>query len=289
VIFPSKVAALLSFEIQELPDIIRVIVLLSLSKGNFLDKHLLKNRIDKYCAGHVCVDMKDVEKALGEMRAEGLVIEQDGKTKLTERGLHLGIEWKNLLLKKEPILEIVAGLTDGSITGLVVILSAFLAGLTMRAAAFAAILSLAAVSITNFSSFLLGGKTEDIADLLTLRTLMDYSLSDIPDKGERDKSLWLIRQLFVVLHREIGKSNLYAALLSGTTTFSAGIIPITFYLLLPEPLDIVLSLSIVATTVGVFLVRYRSKRTKVHWRITFAETVAIVAIAAIASLIIGKI
>lgn len=51
----------------------------------------------------------------------------------------------------------------------------------------------------------------------------------------------------------------------------------------------VLSLSIVATTVGVFLVRYRSKRTKVHWRITFAETVAIVAIAAIASLIIGKI
>lgn len=277
----------MSFEIQELLDIIRVIVLLSLSKGSALEKPLLKRRIDKYCAGHVCVEMSDINEALEEMSAEGLVIDENGRIKLTERGLQLGQEWQSLLLKREPILEVVAGLTDGSITGLVVILSAFLAGLATNTATFAAVLSLSAVAITNFSSFLMGGKTEDIADLLTLKTLMDYSLSDIPDKVERDKSLRLVKQLFILLHSEIGKSNLYAAIICGITTFLAGIIPIIAYLMLPEPLDIILSLSIVCVTVGIFLVRYRSGRTKVHWRITLAETVIIIAIAVIASLIIG--
>jgi VIT1/CCC1 family predicted Fe2+/Mn2+ transporter len=279
----------LSFEIQELPDIIRVIVLLSFSEESILERSSLKHRIDNYCAGYFCVEMSDIDKTLKEMCREGLIADEDGKVRLTERGFHLGREWRNLLLKREPIMEIVAGLTDGSITGLVTILSAFLAGLTMKVAAFAAILSLSAVAITNFSSFLMGGKTEDIADLLTLKALMDYSLSDIPDKIERDKSLRLVKQLFILLHKEIGRSNLYAAIICSTTTFLAGIIPITAYLMLPEPFGIVLSLIIVCFTVGVFLVRYRSQRTKVHWRITLTETVAIVVIAVIASLIIGGI
>ncbi len=277
----------MSFEIQELPDIIRVIVLLSLSKGSALEKPQLKHRIDKTCAGHVCVEMSDIDEALKEMSVEGLIKEEHGKVKLTERGFQLGQEWKNLLLKREPILEIVAGLTDGSITGLVAVLSAFLAGLAIKFATFAAILSLSAVAITNFSSFLMGGKTEDIADLLTLKTLMDYSLSDIPDKTERDKSLRLVKQLFVLLRKEIGRSNLYAALICGTTTFLAGIIPIIAYLTLPAPFNIILSLSIVCVIVGFFLVRYRSERTKVHWRITLTETVIIILVAVVASLIIG--
>jgi hypothetical protein len=233
--------------------------------------------------------MSDVDRALKEMAAEGLVVDEYGKVKLTERGLQLSSEWRNLLLKKEPILEIVAGLTDGSITGLVVILSAFLAGLATNIAAFAAILTLSAVAITNFSSFLLGGKTEDIADLLTLKTLMDYSLSDIPDKIERDKSLRLVKELFVLLHKEISRSNLYAALIAGTATYLAGIMPIIAYLTLPKPFDIITSLGIVGAIVGFFLVRYRSGRTKVHWKITLAETVVIIVIAVIASLIIGRI
>jgi hypothetical protein len=277
----------LSFEIQELRDIIRIIVLLSLSRGSALEKPLLKRRIDKYCAGYVCVEMIDINEALKEMIDEGLLIDENGRIKLTERGLQLGQEWRNLLLKREPILEVVAGLTDGSVTGLVVVLSAFLAGLATNTATFAAVLTLTVVAITNFSSFLMGGKTEDIADLLTLKTLMDYSLSDIPDKVERDKSLRLVKQLFVLLRTEIGKSNLYAAIICGTTTFLAGIIPIIAYLMLPEPLDIILSLSIVCVIVGIFLVRYRSERTKVHWQITLTETVIIIAIAVIASLIIG--
>lgn len=277
----------MSFEVQELPDIVRIIALLSLSEGSMLDKPTLKQRIDKYCTRHVCVEMKDVDKALEEMGNEGLIINEQGKTRLSEKGLRLGKEWRNLLLKKEPIIEIVAGLTDGSITGLVAILSAFLANLDLKMTIFAAILSLTAVAVTNFSSFLLGGKTEDIADLLTLKTLMDHSLSDIPDKIERDKSLMLVKELFILLREEIGRSNLFAALIAGTTTYLAGIIPIIAYVMLPEPFDLILSLSIVGAIVGVFLVRYRSKRSKVHWKITLAETIAIIVIAVIASLIIG--
>lgn len=279
----------MSFEIQELPDIIRVIVLLSLSQKITLDKTKLKRRIDKYCGGYVCVEMGDIDKALKEMSEEGLVVNDYGKIELTEKGLHLAQEWRNLLLKREPILEVVAGLTDGSITGLVAILSAFLAGLATSMATFTAILSLSAVAITNFSSFLMGGKTEDIADLLTLKALMDHSLSDIPDKIERDRSLKLVKQLFILLRKEMNMSNLYAALICSGTTFLAGIIPIIAYLVLPQPFDIILSLGIVCVIVGVFLVRYRSKRSKVHWRITLMETVAIIVIAVIASLIIGSL
>jgi VIT1/CCC1 family predicted Fe2+/Mn2+ transporter len=277
----------LAFEIQELPDIIRVVVLLNLSKGTTLQKPALKHRIDKVCTGYLCVDMSDVDKALNEMASEGLIHLDDGMVHLTDQGIRLGKEWRSLLLKKEPIIEVVAGLVDGSITGLVVILSAFIAGLAVRTATFAALLTLGAVAITNFSSFLLGGITEDLADMLTLQNLMNYSLSDIPDKKERDKSLKLVKDLFTVLHGEISRSNIIAAVVCGGTTFLAGIIPIVAYLWLPKPYDIILSLAIVATVVGVFLVRYRSRRTKVHWKVTLFETVAIVVLAALASLLIG--
>jgi len=190
-------------------------------------------------------------------------------------------------LKKEPIPEVVAGLVDGSITGLVVILSAFFAGLAMNTALFAAFLTLSAVSITNFSSFLLGGITEDLADMISLQTLMNYSLSDIPDKAEREKSLKLVKDLFTLLHREMSRSNIVAAVVCGTTTFLAGILPITTYFLLQKPLNIVASLGIVGAVVGVFLVRYRSKRSKVHWKIGLLETVVVVVIAVVVSLLVG--
>jgi len=278
----------LSFEVQELPDILRIVVLLILSERTALDRSSLKRRIDRYCMDYACVAVSDVDRALKEMSDEALIKSENSMVKLTERGLRLGKEWRNLLLKREPILEIVAGLTDGSITALVVILSTYLAQLTSSMAAFAAVISLAAVAMTNFSSFLLGGKTEDVADLLTLKTLMDYSLSDIPDKIERDKSLRLVKRLFLLLGKQIGRINLYSALVSGVTTFLAGVVPITVYMLLPNPLNLLLSLGIVCLVVGIFLVRYRSKRAKVHWRMTLAETVIIITIAVILSLLIGR-
>lgn len=278
----------LSFEIQELPDIIRVMVLLSLSEGNSVPRTIIKHRIDQVCSGYACIEMSDLDKALTEMSTEGLITSsREGLIRPTEQGAKLGKEWENLLLKKDPIIEVVAGLTDGSVTGLVVILSAFVAGLTISTAAFAAFLTLAAVTITNFSSFLLGGITEDLADMVTLRYLINYSLGDIADKKERDKSLLLVEQLFIVLHREISRSNLQAAITCSATTFLAGIIPIGVFLTLPGPLNVILSLSIVGVIVGFFLVRYRAKKTKVHWRITLFETIAIVIIAVIASLLIG--
>jgi hypothetical protein len=285
-----------AFEIQELPDVIRVIVLLNLSKGAKIKKSTLKARIDRVCVTYACIDLSELDKALKEMSIEGLLIEKDGTVQLTAQGQHLGKEWESLLLKKEPIMEIVAGLVDGSITSLVVILSAFIATFTassifhdVRTVIFTAFLTLSAVAITNFSSFLLGGITEDLADIMTLQNLMNYSLSDIPDKKERDKSLMLVQKLFTLLGKQIHRSNIYGAIISGTTTFLAGVIPIATYLVLPSVYNIVVSLIIVAVISGVFLARYRSKKTRVNWKITLLETVAIVIIATVASLLLGAV
>ena len=148
----------MSFEIQELPDVIRVIVLLNLSKGAKIKKSTLKNRVDRICVSYTCVEMSELDRALKEMSTEGLIIEKDDMVQLTPQGQRLGKEWESLLLKKEPIMEVVAGLVDGSITSLVVIISAFLATLTanttfwvnQKTVIFAALLTLSAVAITNF-------------------------------------------------------------------------------------------------------------------------------------------
>ena len=285
----ATVTCCVSFEIQELPDVIRVVVLLNLAKGNKIRKTMLKRRIDKVCSSYTCIEMGELEKALKEMSSEGLIVDHNGDVQLTKQGKRMSKEWESLLLKKEPIMEIVAGLVDGSITGIVVIISAFIASLTTQLTIFAAFLTLSAVAITNFSSFLLGGITEDLADIMILQNLMNYSVSDIPDKTERDKSLFLIKKLFVLLDKEIHRSNLYAAIICGTTTFGAGSIPIITFIILPSPIDAIVSLTIVAVIVGIFLVRYRSKKTRVNWKITFFETIAIVIIATVASLILGGI
>ena len=281
----------MSFAIEELPDVIKIIVLLNLSKGHHMNKAALKRRIDRVCVSLACISTDELDNALKEMSAEGLIKEQDATVKLTDEGMKLGKEWESLLLKKDPILEVVAGLVDGSITGIVVTLSAFIASLETRTVIFAALLTLSAVAITNFSSFLLGGITEDLADIMTLQNLMNYSLDDIPDKAERAKSLMLVKRLFKVLNKEIHRSNLVAAIICSTTTFIAGIIPIAafIFLLRESPFNLIVSLAIVATIVGVFLVRYRSKKTRVNWKITLTETVVIVVIATIASLLLGGI
>jgi hypothetical protein len=287
----------LSFEIQELPDVIRVIVLLNLSKGVKIKKSTLKNRVDRVCVSYACVNLSELDRALTEMTTEGLIVEKDNMVQLTPQGQKLGKEWESLLLKKEPIMEVVAGLVDGSITSLVVILSAFIATLTAnttfwvneKTVIFAALLTLSAVAITNFSSFLLGGITEDLADIMTLQNLMNYSLSDIPDKKERDKSLLLVQKLFTLLGKQIHRSNIYGAIISGSMTFLAGIIPIATYLSLPPYYNIVASLLEVGIISGVFLARYRSRKTRVNWKITLAETIAIVMIAPVVSLLLGAI
>jgi len=262
--------------------------LLSFREEDRLTRSLLKKKLEEYLADDVSIRMVDLDEALEEMASEGLLVKQDGNFKLTRRGIRLGREWKNLLIKRESVLEIVAGLTDGSITGLIVILSAFLAGLHMDTTLFAAILSLAAVSITNFSSFMLGGKTEDMANMLTLKALIDHSLSDIPDEKERMRSLRLAKHLFVILRREITKSNLLSASLCSVTTFLAGIMPIIAFLSLPKTLNIITSLGIIGVMTTVFLVRYRAKKAQVSWKVILPETIVIIAIATIISLIIGS-
>ena len=230
-----------------------------------------------------------MEKDLKEIASEGLIINEEDTVQLTHQGLKLSKEWESLLLKKDPIIEVVAGLVDGSITGLVVVLSAFIAGLAAKAATFAALLTLTAVAVTNFSSFLLGGITEDLADIRTLQTLMNFSLSDIPDRKEREKSFMLVKNLFILLQKEVNRANVYAALICGTTTFLAGSLPIVAYMTLPDPFNTIIALGIVGAVIGIFLVRYRSKKTRVNWKITLLETLVIVAIATLASLLLGGI
>jgi len=279
----------MSFEIQELPDVIKIITLLELQNNKRESRNILVSKLDQICGRDMCITHKEFDEAMTEMAAEGLVIvTPEGIVELTSSGLLLSGEWENLFVGEEPVLEIVTGLTDGSITSLVVILSSYLTNLDTSNTIFATLLTLASVALTNFSSFFLGGKTEDISDIISLQRIINFSLHDIPDKEEREKSLRLISRLFNIFRKDLNKSNLKAAVVSGFTTFFTGIVPISLYLFLPSPLDILVSLGFVGVLVLVFLVRYRSRKTRVNWKITLAETVIILIIAVTASLLLGQ-
>ncbi len=279
----------MSFEIQELPDVIKIVTLLELQNKKRASRTSLVSRLDKICGRDMCITPTEFDDAMVEMTAEGLVVvTPEGIVELTSSGLLLSGEWENLFVGEEPVLETVTGLTDGSITGLVVILSSYLTNLDTSHTIFATLLTLASVALTNFSSFFLGGKTEDLSDIISLQRIINFSLHDIPDKDEREKSLRLISRLFNIFRKDLNRSNLKAAVVSGVTTFFAGIIPIGLYLLLPSPLNILVSLGFVGVIVGVFLVRYRSRKTRVNWKITLAETVIILIIAVTASLLLGQ-
>ena len=279
----------MSFEIQELPDVIKIVTLLELQDKKRASKNSLVSRLDRICGHDMCITPVEFDEAMTEMAAEGLVVvTPEGIVELTSSGLLLSGEWENLFVGEEPVLEIVTGLTDGSITGLVVILSSYLTNLDVPHTIFATLLTLASVALTNFSSFFLGGKTEDLSDIISLQRIINFSLHDIPDKEEREKSLRLISRLFNIFRKDLNRSNLKAAVVSGVTTFLAGIIPIAIYLLLPDPFNILVSLGFVGVIVGVFLVRYRSRKTRVNWKITLAETVIILIIAVTASLLLGQ-
>lgn len=273
---------------QELPDIIRLIILLSLKRGEHLTKDQLIQRIDKYLARNTAIEPADLEEALTEMASENVVVLTNEVFTLTNEGIRLSKHWKNLLTKREHILEFIAGLADGTITGLVIVLSALLVSLPSRTMIWTALLGLSAVSITNFSSFMLGSKTEDIADALSLRALMEYSVNDILDKRERTKSLRLVKDLFSILRRRRTRTNLRAALTCSITTFFVGILPVAFFSTLPAPFNVFFSFGVIVAMLGI-LIRYRSEKSKVHWKTTLGETLIIIAIAVIASLILGSI
>ena len=47
--------------------------------------------------------------------------------------------------------------------------------------------------------------------------------------------------------------------------------------------------NLVGAVVGIFLVRYRSRKTRMNWKITLIETMTIIIVATIASLFLGGI
>jgi hypothetical protein len=286
---PRESATVLSFEIQELPDVIKIVTLLDLQSRKKASRKQLKDEIDHICGLDMCIEMPEFNEAIEEMKAEGLVeVDDAGVVSLTSSGELLSGEWENLFVGEEPILEVISGLTDGCITSLVVIVSSQLTNLETSHTLFATLLTLASVSLTAFSSFFLGGKTEDISDMISLQRIINFSLHDIPDNEEREKSLRLVSRLFRLFRKDLNRSNFKAAVLSGVTTFLAGIVPIGLYLYLPSPIGLITSLGFVALVVGFFLVRYRSKKTRVHWKVTLIETLVILVIAVAASLVLGQ-
>ena len=277
----------MSFEVQDLYDVIKIVTLLILSKTPRIEVSKLRGRIEELCEHRICVELGDLNRALSELANEGLITVKGEYIELTSVGLKVSSDWKSLLLKSEPILEFVAGLTDGSITGLMVILSSFFAGLSSKLTVFAALLTLASVAITNFSSFFLGGVTEDISEIIAVKRLMDYSLSDNPDKGQRLKSIELLKQVFTLLNREIQKSNIMSAVVCAFTTLLAGFTPIAVYLMLPTPYNLLGSIVLIGSIVILLLARYRSKMMKIPLKITLLETLIIILIATFASILLG--
>lgn len=277
----------MSLELQDLEDLLRTLILVELG-DKVTSKSRLKQRIRGLCDGDLCVDGVDLDETIRSMIEEGLVVDYGEAIGLTEKGAKISSEWKSFLFKHEPILELVVGIADGSIASLVVIISSIIAGLASKVTLIASLLSLAVVALTNFSSFLLGGITEDLADLATLQNLIAYSLSDISDARERERALLLTRGIFNLLRAERSRLSIYASLICGVTTFASGIAPLIAFLLLPYPMDMIFSLLIIGVMIGVFLVYYRSRKMRMPWRIILFQTVVVIAIAVTVSLLLGS-
>ncbi|MCX8188479.1 MAG: hypothetical protein N3F64_02095 [Nitrososphaeria archaeon] len=277
----------MSFEVQDLYDVIKIVTLLVLGKNSRIKVYELKSKIEELCGKRMCVESSDINRALMELQNEGLIIVKGEYIELTSVGLKVSEDWKSLLLKSEPVLEIVAGLTDGSVTSLMVILSSFFAKLSSKLTIFTALLTLASVAITNFSSFFLGGVTEDISEIIAIKRLMDYSLNDNPDKVQRLKSIELLKHVFSLLNREVRKINIISAITCSVTTLFAGFMPIVLYLIFPTPYSLIASITFIGVIVILLLVRYRSKMTKVPLKITLIETLIIILAATLASILLG--
>jgi VIT1/CCC1 family predicted Fe2+/Mn2+ transporter len=278
-----------AFHPQDINDLIKVIVLINFDKTGESMREQLHKRLNKFLGREPLqrVSHNDFYETLDEMVHEGLAKVDGDKISLTERGKVLSKEFKSLLFKREPIMEITAGISDGSIAGLIVIVSAYVANLGREAAIYAAALTITAVALTGITSLLLGGKTEDLADLITLRRLMEHDLYNISDKDERERSFLLMKDLFQVLRSEINKSNLVSAMIFVVACVLSGLIPVGLDLILPQPIGIIVSLIIVLSVVGVFLVRYRSRKTQINWKFLVLETFGLIIAAVIVSLLLG--
>ena len=64
--------------------------------------------------------------------------------------------------------------------------------------------------------------------------------------------------------------------------------PMMLYTVLPAPYNIIISLGFVGFIVVVFLVRYRSQKTKTPIKLVLFETVGLIIIATLISLLIGR-
>ncbi len=275
---------------QDINDLIKVIILINFDKSGESMREQLHRRLNKFLGREPLhrVSHNDFNESLNEMVQEGLAKVEGDRIALSDRGKLLSREFKSLLFKQEPILEITAGISEGSIAGLIVVVSAYVASLGRAAILYAAVLTITAVALTGITSLILGGKTEDLADLITLRRLMEYDLKRIGDVEERERTLLLMRNLFDVLRSEINRSNILASVIYIFTCVLSGLLPVVLDIVLPQPFGVIASLSFVLLVVGIFLVRYRSRKTQTHWKFLIVETFGLIIASVIVSLILGS-
>ena len=109
----------MSFKVQELLDIIKLVTLLELQGKKNASKTQFKDRLSHICVRDMCIDISELNKALSEMVAKKLIILNDGTVSLTSSGELLAGKWENSFVSEELMLEVISGLTDSCITSLI--------------------------------------------------------------------------------------------------------------------------------------------------------------------------
>ena len=127
---------------EELPDVIKIVTLLELqNKKREPLRTSLVSKLDKICGRDICITPTEFDDAMVEMAAEGLVVvTPEGIVELTRQRTPPKRGVGEPLRRRRTVFQTITGLTDGSITGLVVILSSYLTNLDTSHTIFAYIL-----------------------------------------------------------------------------------------------------------------------------------------------------
>lgn len=276
----------MSFEIRELADLIELTILLSIYKKGLYSKEALETKVEKYLQKSFDITASDLGEALHDMKARGLIEKVDEKYRLTDLGLRIGEEWKDLLTERRPTFEITVGMLEGIAGSLLLILTTFLLGMARTLSFITIFLGIISLSITNVSSTIVGGKTEDIEDALSLKNLIQYSVNNVPDKKERKRSQQYISSLFNVLRSEISQHTTFKALIAGGATLMAGLAPLVPFMLLPNSMGLIFAFIIIGFLISI-LVYFRSTVMKIHWTTILRETILVIALVIIVSLVVS--
>ncbi len=79
----------MSFEIQDLPDLIRIMTLIRFGNRQSLDKQETNNWVIRFCTPTACIEDIDFDTTMTEMTSEGLIIQDSKRITLTEARIQI--------------------------------------------------------------------------------------------------------------------------------------------------------------------------------------------------------